>query len=104
MCHQWSFLSATRDSFETLFAAVFLFHPYQIRFSDQTQAHLPTNGQPVLQTMSTAAAENLRGLIRNRKSHTNLKFAVQISAKSWANLIHLGFNFREVSILLYQFL
>lgn len=77
-------------------------------FADQTQAHLPTNGQPVLQNTSTAAAAgHLRGLIRNSKFHTNLKFAVQISAKSWvntdfsnerlfsvmkANLIRLGFN------------
>lgn len=87
MCHQWSLLSATRDSFATLFAIVQLFHLYQTVFADQTQAHLPTNGQPVLQNTSTAAAAagHLRGLIRNSKFHTNLKFAVQISAKPWVN-------------------
>lgn len=82
MCHKWSLLSSTRDSFGALFATAQLFHLYQMGFADQTRAHLPTNGQPVLQTMSTAAAGNLRGLIRNRKSHSNLKFAVQISVKS----------------------
>lgn len=87
MSHWWPFLSATRDTFGMLFATVWLFHPYQTGFADQTRAHLPMNGQPVLQTIGTIATRNLRGLIRSRKSRTNLKFAVEISEKSWANTV-----------------